>query len=163
MTEREQKAEEAIRGRDYPRYFTDGVGRGGHQVRGPGFPGDQMGVPSDEIGDRPFRLPSRSETRAIVALRKEQTLKAEVYFPQGTVIYPINHINNRPRGGRTLQEVLYANRVYDKKDKPKKVKDLSLWQAVNGVGIWNGKLGKGFIIRPGDKFTAYVKNAKIQK
>jgi len=81
--------------------------------------------------------------------------------------YAKSFIDDAKRRGKSEEETKakfsQAMSIYDKNNKPKKVKRLSLWQAVNGVGIWNGKLGKGFIIRPGDKFTAYVKNAKIQK
>ena len=156
MAESEEKME---RGKDYSKHFTPGAGQGGPQsARGIGFRGDEMGVPSDDIEDHPFRLFSQPEARVIP--EEKQTLEAEVCFSQGTVIFPINPINNRPRGGRILQETLYANRVYDKKGKPKRIKRLSLWQAVSEAGIWNGKLEKEFIICSGHKFTAYVKNAE---
>jgi len=140
------------------RHFTPGAGQGGPQeARGIQFPGDEMGVPSDEKGSRPFRRFGQQRTR------KEQAPKAGVYFLQGTTIFPINPMNHRPRGGRTLQETLYANRVYGKKNEPEKVNGLSLWKAASKAKTWNGRSGKRFIIRPNDQFTAYVINAKAQK
>jgi len=139
-----------------------GVGRGGLQwARHSEFPGDRVGRPGEKVVFDPnFPYIKPKATRLVKEIFHSQ---AEVCFPKKTVIYPINPVNGRPWGSRILLNDLDANRVYGEGGKQRKVKNLSLWEAIGEAGIWNGKLRKRFIIYPGDQFTAYSKNARKNK
>jgi len=139
-----------------------GVGRGGVQkVRNIEYPGDRIGRPPDEEANFDPNLPyNQLKEPSLISENERVSPQAEVCFPKGTTIFPIDHASGQPRGGRTLLENLGANCVYDKKGKQRKVKGLSLWEAVSEAEVWNGRLKRKFSIRPGDKFTAYAKNAR---
>jgi len=139
-----------------------GVGRGGIQgALHSEYPGDRVGRPDRKVVFDP-NFP-HNKPKATKSVKETFYSQAEVCFPKKTVIHPINPANGRPWGERTLREILYANRVYSRNNKPKKFRGLSLWRAISEAGIWNGKSGKDFIIHIGDQFTAYVKNAKEPK
>jgi len=139
-----------------------GVGRGGVQkVRNIEYPGDRIGRPSDEeVSFDPTFPYSRLKKYSLISENEQVSPQAEVCFLKRTTIFPINPANGQPRGSRILLKDLDANRVYGKKGKQRKVKGLSLWEAVSKAEIWNGKLKRKFPIHPGDKFTAYAKNAR---
>jgi len=139
-----------------------GVGRGGVQkARNIEYPGDRIGRPSDEeVSFDPTFPYSQLKKHPLTSKNERVSLQAEAYFPKGTTIYPINPVNGRPWGSRTLREGLNANRVYNKKGEPAKVKGLSLWEAVGEAWVWDGKTGRKFPVYPGDKFTAYAENAR---
>lgn len=156
MTRSEVKAERWARGENYPAYVTLGSGQeGGQNVRKSEYLGDQVGRPPDEVAE--FN-PNFPKTQAPLA--SKEIPKAEVCFPKGTTIFPINPANGRPRGARTLLGDLNANRVYGKNGKQRKVRGLSLWEAASKAEIWNGRSKREYHLYPGDKFTAYVRNAR---
>jgi len=85
---------------------------------------------------------------------------ADFIFPEGTRIRPQNIRTRHYRGWRTLRETVFADHVFDKKGKPLKIENLSVWQTFNGVEIWDGRDKRTYSLSEGDKFLAYTKNAQ---